>query len=119
MYSDNLNEANLKAQIKELKKELSRLKIHPNRGTAYGMSRSVELTSEINESRQYISLLSERISLLSELVLAYDSSTGHDAKKVAESSQEIARSATYIKLLNQKVGLLCEINTLYLTPVRL
>jgi hypothetical protein len=117
-YSNDLNEANLKAQIKELKKELSRLKIHPNRGTAYGMSRSVELTSEINESRQYISLLSERISLLSELVLAYDSSTGHDAKKVAESSQEIARSATYIKLLNQKVGLLCEINTLYLTPVR-
>ena len=119
MYSDDLNEASLRVRIEELKKELSRLKIHPNRGTAYGMSRSVELTSEINESRQCIKLLSERIILLNELVLAYDSSTGHDAKKVAESSRQIARSATYIKLLNQKIGLLCEISVLYLTPTRL
>jgi hypothetical protein len=119
-YSNDLNEANLKAQIKELKKELSRLKIHPNRGTAYGMSRSVELTSEINESRQCISLLSERITILNELVLAYgNSTTGHDAKKVAESSREIARSTTYIKLLNKKIGLLYEISVLYLTPARL
>lgn len=118
MYSDDLNEASMKSRIEELKKELSRLKIYPNRGTAYGMSRSIELTGEINDSMQCINLLSERISLLGELVLAYDSSTGHDAKKVAESSRQIARSATYIKLLNQKVGLLCEINTLYLTPVR-
>ena len=119
MYSRDLNEASLKDRIEKLKKELSRLKIYPNRGTAYGMSRSVELTSEINESRQYINLLSERITILNELVLAYgNSTTGHDAKKVAESSRQIARSATYIKLLNQKVGLLCEINTLYLTPVR-
>ena|GEM_PF-909336 len=118
-YSNDLNEASLKFRIEELKKELSRIKIYPNRGTAYGMSRSVELTSEINESRQCISLLSERISLLSELVLAYGSSTtGHDAKKVAESSREIARSTTYIRLLNQKIGLLCEISVLYLTPVR-
>ena len=118
-YSNDLNEASLKAQIKELKKELSRLKIHPNCGTTYGMSRSVELTSEINESRQCISLLSERISLLSELVLAYDSSTGHDAKEIAESSRQIARSTTYIKLLNKKIGLLYEISVLYLTPARL
>lgn len=122
MYSDNLDKASLKARIEELKKELkelNRLKIHPNRGTAYGMSRSIELTSEISDSMQCIKLLSERIILLNELVLAYgNSTTGHDAKKVAESSREIARSATYIKLLNQKVGLLCEINTLYLTPVR-
>lgn len=118
-YSNDLNEAKLKAQIKELKKELSRLKIHPNRETAYGMSRSVELTGEINDSMQCINLLSERITILNELVLAYgNSTTGHDAKKVAESSRQIARCATYIKLLNQKVGLLCEINTLYLTPVR-
>lgn len=117
-YSNDLNEASLKAQIKELKKELSRLKIHPNRGTTYGMSRSVELTSEINESRRCISLLSERISLLSELILAYGSSTGHDAKEIAESSREIARSTTYIKLLNKKIGLLYEISVLYLTPVR-
>ena len=119
MYSDNLNEASLRVRIEELKKELSRLKIHPNRVTAYGMSRSVELTSEINESRQCINLLCERISLLSELVLAYDSSTGHDAKEVAESSRQIARSTTYIGLLNQKIGLLCEISVLYLTPARL
>lgn len=119
-YSNDLNEASLKTQIKELKKELSRLKIHPNRGTAYGMSRSVELTSEINESRQCISLLSERITILNELVLAYgNSTTGHDAKKVAESSREIARSTTYIKLLNKKIGLLYEISVLYLTPARL
>ena len=122
MYSDDLNETRLEDQIEELKKELkelNRLKIYPNRGTAYGMSRSVELTSEINESRQCINLLSERITILNELVLAYgNSTTGHDAKKVAESSRQIARCATYIKLLNQKVGLLCEINTLYLTPVR-
>ncbi|QJU06811.1 hypothetical protein FBF30_02825 [Candidatus Saccharibacteria bacterium oral taxon 955] len=119
MYSDALNEASLKSRIEELKKELSRLKIYPNRGTAYGMSRSVELTSEINESRRCISLLSERISLLSELILAYGSSTGHDAKEIAESSREITRSTTYIKLLNQKIGLLCEISVLYLTPARL
>lgn len=117
-YSNDLNEANLKAQIKELKKELSRLKIHPNRGTAYGMSRSVELTGEINDSMQCINLLSERITILNELVLAYDSSTGHDAKKVAESSRQIALTATYIGLLNQKIGLLYEISVLYLTPVR-
>lgn len=119
MYSDDLNEASMKSRIEELKKELSRLKIYPNRGTAYGMSRSVELTSEINESRQCIKLLSERIILLNELVLAYDSSTGHDAKKVAESSRGIARSATYIGLLNQKIGLLYEITVLYLTPAKL
>lgn len=119
MYSDDLNEARLEDQIEELKKELSRLKIYPNRGTAYGMSRSVELTSEINESRQYLNLLSERIALLNELVLAYGSSTGHDAKEIAESSRGIARSATYIKLLNQKIGLLYEISVLYLTPARL
>lgn len=119
MYSRDLNEASLKDRIEKLKKELSRLKIYPNRGTAYGMSRSVELTSEINESRQYINLLSERITILNELVLAYDSSTGHDAKEVAESSQETARSTTYIGLLNQKIGLLCEISVLYLTPARL
>jgi hypothetical protein len=123
MYSDDLNETRLEDQIEELKKELkelNRLKIYPNRGTAYGMSRSVELTSEINESRQCISLLSERITILNELVLAYGSSTtGHDAKKVAESSREIARSTTYIKLLNKKIGLLYEISVLYLTPARL
>ena len=122
MYSDNLDKASLKARIEELKKELkelNRLKIYPNRGTAYGMSRSVELTSEINESRQYINLLCERISLLSELVLAYGSSTGHDAREIAKSSREIARSTTYIGLLNQKIGLLCEISVLYLTPARL
>ena len=120
MYSDGLNEASLRVRIEELKKELSRLKIYPNRGTAYGMSRSVELTSEINESRQYINLLSERITILNELVLAYgNSTTGHDAKKVAESLREIARSTTYIKLLNKKIGLLYEISVLYLTPARL
>ena len=122
MYSDNLDKASLKARIEELKKELkelNRLKIYPDRGTAYGMSRSVELTSEINESRQCINLLCERISLLSELVLAYGSSTGHDAKEVAESSRQIARSTTYIGLLNQKIGILCEISVLYLTPARL
>ena len=119
MYSDNLDKASLKDRIEELKKELSRLKIYPNRGTAYSMSRSVELTGEINDSMQCINLLSERITILNELVLAYgNSTTGHDAKKVAESSRQIALTATYIKLLNQKVGLLCEINTLYLTPVR-
>ena len=119
MYSDNLDKASLNDRIEELKKELSRLKIYPNRGTAYGMSRSVELTGEINDSMQCINLLSERITILNELVLAYgNSTTGHDAKKVAESSRQIALTATYIKLLNQKVGLLCEINTLYLTPVR-
>jgi len=120
VYSDNLDKASLKARIEELKKELSRLKIYPNRGTAYGMSRSVELTGEINDSMQCINLLSERITILNELVLAYgNSTTGHDAKKVAESSRQIARCATYIKLLNQKIGLLCEISVLYLTPARL
>ena len=120
MYSRDLNEASLKDRIEKLKKELSRLKIYPNRGTAYGMSRSVELTSEINESRQYINLLSERITILNELVLAYgNSTTGHDAKEIAKSSRGIARSATYIKLLNQKIGLLYEITVLYLTPARL
>jgi hypothetical protein len=120
VYSRDLNEASLKDRIEKLKKELSRLKIYPNRGTAYGMSRSVELTSEINESRQYINLLSERITILNELVLAYgNSTTGHDAKEIAESSRQIARSATYIKLLNQKIGLLYEITVLYLTPARL
>lgn len=120
MYSDNLDKASLKARIEELKKELSRLKIYPNRGTAYGMSRSVELTGEINDSMQCINLLSERITILNELVLAYgNSTTGHNAKKVAESSRQIALTATYIKLLNQKIGLLCEISVLYLTPARL
>lgn len=119
MYSDDLHEASLKARIEELKKELSRLKIYPDRGTAYSMSRSVELTGEINESRQCINLLSERISLLSEHVLAYGSSTNHDINKVAESSQEVAKSAACIKLLNQKIGLLYEITVLYLTPARL
>ena len=120
MYSDDLNEASLRVRIEELKKELSRLKIYPNRGTAYGMSRSVELTGEINDSMQCINLLSERITILNELVLAYgNSTTGHDAKKVAESSRQIARSTTYIGLLNQKIGLLCEISVLYLTPARL
>ena len=121
-YSNDLNEASLKARIEELKKELkelNRLKIYPNRGTAYGMSRSVELTGEINDSMQCINLLSERITILNELVLAYGNSTGHDAKKVAESSRQIALTATYIKLLNQKIGLLCEISVLYLTPARL
>ena len=122
MYSDNLDKASLKARIEELKKELkelNRLKIYPNRETAYGMSRSIELTSEISDSMQCIKLLSERIILLNELVLAYgNSTTGHDAKKVAESSREIARSTTYIKLLNKKIGLLYEISVLYLTPVR-
>ena len=120
-YSNDLNEVSLKFRIEELKKELSRLKIHPNRGgTAYGMSRSIELTSEISDSMQCIKLLSERIILLNELVLAYgNSTTGHDAKKVAESSRQIARSATYIGLLNQKIRLLYEISVLYLTPARL
>ena len=120
MYSRDLNEASLKDRIEKLKKELSRLKIYPNRGTAYGKTRSLEMPRDINERRPYINILSERITILNELVLAYgNSTTGHDAKEIAESSRQIARSATYIKLLNQKIGLLYEITVLYLTPARL